>query len=212
MSKFSEKFSVDFYTCLNNLYKLLQSVLHRIILINFIVVRLCRRPFIFAALSDDELNRVIPLFLTEVVKKDGSQFPPTSLRAIVLSLQKYLEVNDGRIVRFLSDKKFRAIQDALESVVKRAASMGLAAEPRQGDIITEQMENVLWEKGLLGDGDPETLLHTMVFLCGLHFSLGGRDDHRRLRHSPSQLSLRMTGDGRSYLEYKEVFSYALFLI
>jgi len=33
----------------------------------------------FGLLSDDELNYVLPLFIAEVVKKDGSAFPPATL-------------------------------------------------------------------------------------------------------------------------------------
>jgi len=33
----------------------------------------------FGLLSDDELNYVLPLFIAEVVKKDGSVFPPATL-------------------------------------------------------------------------------------------------------------------------------------
>jgi hypothetical protein len=43
------------------------------------------------------------------MKKDGSEYPPGTLRDLVLSLQKFLEV-DGRNVKFLSDDKFRHVR------------------------------------------------------------------------------------------------------
>jgi len=38
---------------------------------------------------------------------------------------------------------------------------------------------------------------------GLYFALRGRDEHRTLRYSPSQISLKFTSDGRRYLEYRQ---------
>jgi hypothetical protein len=69
-------------------------------------------------------------------------------------------------------------------------------------IITVEMENKLWDMGILGESDPPTLLSTIVYLFGLHFALRGRDEHRRLRRS--QLTIRTGQDGRRYLEYQEV--------
>jgi hypothetical protein len=64
----------------------------------------------FGLMSDDELNYSLPMFLTEVTKKDGSDYPPATLRDLILSLQKFMEII-GRIVKFLSDDKFRDISD-----------------------------------------------------------------------------------------------------
>lgn len=40
----------------------------------------------FGSMTDDELIYTVPLFLTEVMKKDGTEFPPATLRDLVLSL------------------------------------------------------------------------------------------------------------------------------
>jgi len=103
----------------------------------------------FGLLSDDELNYVLPLFIAEVVKKDGYVFPPASLRGLILSLQKFLEVHHGRIMKFLSDVKFKPISDTLDAVMKRSASRGVALNTRQATIISEEMENILWEKKII---------------------------------------------------------------
>lgn len=84
----------------------------------------------FAFMTDDELNYTMPLFLTEVVKADGSEYPPSTLRDLVLSLQKFLEVN-GRNVKFLSDDKFRNIWDTLDGLMKQRSRQGLGLEKKQ---------------------------------------------------------------------------------
>jgi len=154
-------------------------------------------------LNDDELNYVLPLFLAEVVKQDGSHYPPATLRQLVVALQKHLEII-GCPRKLLVDDKFKSIQNALDMVMKRSAAKGTGLEHRQATVISEAMEDVLWERGLLGDQDGQTLLNTMVYVLGLHFALRGRDEHRRLRHKPSQICVKVSEDGRRYLEYREV--------
>ena len=62
----------------------------------------------------------------------------------------------------------------------------------------------MWERGLLGDQDSQTLLNAMVYVLGLHFALRGHNEHRRLRHKPSQICVKVSEDGQRYLEYREV--------
>jgi len=130
---------------------------------------------------------------------------------VILSLQKFIEVHHGRIVKFLSDVKFKPISDTLDAVMKRSASHSVGLNTRQVTImISEEMENILWEKKLLGDSDPGTLLDTMVYVLGLHFALRGRREHRRLRHKPSQISLHVDSNGRRFLQYREVCTFISF--
>jgi hypothetical protein len=60
-------------------------------------------------MTDEELACAVSLFLMEVLKADGSEYPPAILRDLSLSLQKHLEVN-GRCVQFLNDEKLRQIK------------------------------------------------------------------------------------------------------
>ena len=88
--------------------------------------------------------------------------------------------------------------------MKQRAESGVTTVGRQAAVITEDMENTLWQKGLLGDDNPTTLLHTIVYIFGLHFALRGREEHRQLRHFPSQISIKVSDSGRRYLKYEEV--------
>ena len=125
------------------------------------------------------------------------------MRHIVLSLQKFLEIQ-GRQVKFLSDVQFRAVRDTLDALMKERTQSGVGMNSRQAQIIMQEMENTSWEKGLLGDDCPAKLLNNLVYLFGLHFALRGRDEHRQLCHCPSQISVKVGVNGRRYLEYKQV--------
>ena len=89
----------------------------------------------FALMTDDELIYTVPLFITEVLKKDGTEFPPATLRQLVLSLQKFLET-EGRIVKFLSDDRFMKIRDTLDGVMKQRSRQGIGMEKKQAQAST----------------------------------------------------------------------------
>ena len=88
------------------------------------------------------------------------------------------------MVKFLSDVKFKAIQDMLDALMKEGARLRMRVGRRQAEVITPKMENILWSKGLLGDHNPETLLNMLVYVLDLYFALRGRNEHRTLCYYP----------------------------
>ncbi len=74
--------------------------------------------------------------------------------------------------------------------MKRLQSKGLGSKKRQAEPLSLDEEEILWEKGLLGDKDPHTLLDTtMVFCNGLYFALRSGREHRQLRLRPCQIAI-----------------------
>ena len=65
------------------------------------------------------------------------------------------------------------------------------------------MEETLWKNGLLGDHNPQVLLDTLVYLTGLNFALRSGEEHRRLRHKPSQINVINPEGEAPYIAYTE---------
>ena len=98
--------------------------------------------------------------------------------------------------RLFSDDAFVGLRNALNSKMKllRRSGSGLS---NRSDIITYEEENLLWEKGLLGEHSPDTLRDTIVFMCGTYFALRGGSELRSLR--TQQITINKSTSGESYL-------------
>ena len=90
--------------------------------------------------------------------------------------------------------------------MKRLQSKGIGSTHKQAEMLTEEEEEQLWEKNILGDHNPQSLINTMIFMNGLYFALRSGDEHRNLRRSPCQIKVVEQPGRRSYLEYTEDIS------
>ena len=84
------------------------------------------------------------------------------------SLQKYFELK-GREVNFFSGGAFEKLRKSLDVEIKISARNNLGLKPKQADVICVKIESSLWEKNILGSGDPEAILTTTFFWIGLNF-------------------------------------------
>ena len=69
-------------------------------------------------------------------------------------------------VNLLSDT-FHHVQTVLNTIMKSRNAQGVGIR-NPNNAITVAEENILWEKGILGFEDPDTLRNTVLFMVGLH--------------------------------------------
>ena len=136
-----------------------------------------------------------------VRKQNNLEYPPNSLHHIFAGLQRHIR-EEGRQINLLSGTEFAPFQATLDGEMKRLQSLGIGTHSRQAEVITVEEEDLLWEKGLLGDANP---LDKMVFYCGLYFSLRSGKEQRQLRRSPCQIELVDTPNS-SHVIYREDLS------
>ena len=141
-------------------------------------------------------------FVVEVRKANKQCYCPDSLYQLCCGLQRALRAAD-RDVNFFEQFEFSHFRAVPDGELKQLNSTGKYVCKRKVDLITEEMEDVLWEKGLLGDQSPQVLSDTMVYLTGLFFALRSGEEHRRLRYNPCQIHLVETPGSVAYLWYKE---------
>ena len=88
-------------------------------------------------------------------------------------------------------------------MIAERQAMGLGV-PNQKDFVTPDMEDDLWNKGILGETDPDTLHQTAFYFIGSWFGLHGGKEHRSLVRFPqSQITIQQKPDGSDNLVYHE---------
>ena len=129
--------------------------------------------------SKADLCYSLSRFITEVKKLDNTDFPGKTLREIVIMVQMHLHQN-GVYWKLLDDPEFRTLRNILDNVMKVRHSQGLGIR-RACEVITLSHENRMFQCNALGESDPNQLLHTVIYLLGLHLALRGGAEHIRLR-------------------------------
>ena len=160
----------------------------------------------FVSMSGPDQSFWLCRFVCEVAKKNSSQYPPTTLYQICTGLMRALNwrlqsINEPE-VNFFTNPIFSRFKAVLDSRMKELKSTGMY-QVRKAQPISCEQESILWEKGLLGDSSPSVLLDTLVYYIGLYFALRSGQEHRRLRHHPSQLKLIDTPGTTPCLVYSE---------
>ena len=153
--------------------------------------------------TNAEMQYRLSQFIGEVRKRDGSVYPPNTLHHIVCGVMRYLRWNGRPDIDFFKDPQFAGFRASLDAEMKLLQSQGEGSKKRQAEVVTEEEENLLWERGYLGDATPQSLLDTMVFYNGLYFALRSGREHRQLRRMPCQIELIEPPGQRAYLRYVE---------
>ena len=154
-------------------------------------------------LAPTELAHWLTRFILEVRRKDGSLYTPNSLHHITCGLMRHIRQSGKPQVDFFKDPEFATFRSSLDAEMKRLQAQGIGSKKKQAEVLTEEEEDLLWEKGLLGDSTPQSLLDTMVYCNGLYFALRSGQEHRQLRRKPCQIEVNEHPGQRSYLTYTE---------
>ena len=142
-------------------------------------------------------------FVLEVRKKDGTEYPPNTLHHLCSGIARYLRANGHPTLDLYKDSAFADFRTTLDAEMKRLQHKGIGSKVRQAEALSEDDEEILWSKGLLGDHSPQALLNTMVLMIGLYFALRSGREHRELRFSSSQIEVVEKEGERAYLLYTE---------
>ena len=120
-------------------------------------------------------------FVCEVTKKkDGSPYPGKTLYQMCEAIQKHLNVNKIQW-KLIHSNCFLDLRNVLDNVMKERTAMNIGVVTKQAQLISYDQEEVLWQKGVLGEDTPDKLRDTVQFLLGFNFFLRAVGEHYSLR-------------------------------
>ncbi|VDH94680.1 Hypothetical predicted protein [Mytilus galloprovincialis] len=146
-----------------------------------------------------ELDKCLARFFMTVKKDDESNYEPQSVRSMQSSISRYL--TEKCAINIMVDKEFHHSRDVMSAKLKQLKSIGMGAKTGKADPFTAEEVNLLYEKELLGAGNPQSLVRTVWMNNTLHFGLRSREKHTTLRWGDIQM--KATTDGQQYLEHTE---------
>ena len=150
------------------------------------------------------MDVLVGSFLREVrfTKRDGtvSEYEPDSLTSLHRGIDRYLRENEYGY-SLVTSPEFETSKKVLEVKRKTLKGMGKGNKPNRADPITGDEEEKMWEEGVLGDKDPETLQHTLYYIQGK--CLGFRGSHESRQLCLGDLELHVDERGNEYLQWNE---------
>ena len=102
---------------------------------------------------------------------------------LVAGLSAYIDCERLDLNTKLISSAFAKVKNTLDAVVAKCAEKGLGVV-KSKDFITEEQEELLWQKGFLREKDPDMLHCTIHYLCGSRFGLHEGKEHRALSRWP----------------------------
>ena len=129
-------------------------------------------------ISPEELDKILQRFYAELVKSNGTDYEPESLRVMIACLDRHLREH-GATYSILKDRCFETSRKILEGKAIQLRQHGKGKQKMKADVITE--EELLWERGALGCNDAKTLNRTVFYRLSQHFGTHGRQEHHDIR-------------------------------
>ena len=146
-------------------------------------------------------------FIPEITKvKDGAAYPSATLYQMIVFIQRHL-VENGLNWKLIDGTEFAKVKTVLDNVMKERAQNNIRTVKRQANVITYEYENMLWDKNILGEQNPDQLRQTVMFLIGINCGLRAGDEHHYLCQDgvdkSSQFSFQWNDKGIRCLVYAE---------
>ena len=139
-------------------------------------------------------------FIFEVRKKQGKNFHQRAcITLLVACIQRY--TNGNTSVDILAK-----VRVCLDAEMKKLQSLGCGFKARKAEPLTEEEEEILWQKGLLGRSTPQALVDNTLVMNGQHFALRSGKEHRQLRADHYKITAHERPSMHPYLKYVEDIS------
>ncbi len=84
-------------------------------------------------------------------------------------------------LNFFTQPVFSEFKKTLNAEMKRLKASGSGVSIKRAELFNQAEEDILWQQGILGSTSPQTVLDSIVFMCGLYFAIRSGQVHRDLQ-------------------------------
>ena len=121
--------------------------------------------------SATELNKWLSYFIAETRKKDGKEFPSSSITLLLQGIRRFMKSHNPEAPNFLDERNpdFEGLRAVRDNVSRHLRSSGIGAQIKHTEIISVSEECSLWSQGVLGTSTPKSLLNAVFFLHWQNF-------------------------------------------
>lgn len=133
---------------------------------------------------------MLSIFVLEARQSNGQAYTPKTMLQLMVNLQGLAFSRNPNTCHFMNHKDitFKPLHNAMNNLFKKLLSEGIGAQKNQFRVITEEEENELWSKGIMGKSTPSSLQNAIFFYCGVLFCFRGGAEHRELKYIQFELT------------------------
>jgi len=140
-----------------------------------------------------ELDGILQRFFAKVRKQDGGEYKPESLRIMLASLDRFLG-EKGRVFSIQKNREFEGCRKVLNGRAIEVRENGMGKRKNRSDPLSEQEEEQLWQRKVLGASNPKSLNYTIFFMLSQQFGTRGCQEHLQLRVEDLKFVHNMSGE------------------
>ena len=152
-------------------------------------------------MSSTDINHHMAHFVHETRRRDGAEYPASSLVNIVSSIQRYLKENGRPDVSFYDEKNidYDHLRKSLDARMKDLTRRGIGLQKKQAQPKTPEMEAILWQKNIFSRETGKGLQNIVFWYASKIFGLRAADEHRTLECE--QFSMQRDEKGDLFLRF-----------
>ena len=129
--------------------------------------------------SQERVGQYSPFF-AKVCKQDGGKYEPENLCTMLASLEHFVR-EKGQVLSIQKDREFEGCRKVLNGRAIDLRENGMGKRKKRSDPLSEQEEEQLWQRKVLGASNPKSLDYTIFFMLSQHFGTSGCQEHHQLR-------------------------------
>ena len=150
----------------------------------------------------ESLDSYIAGWILDLRKADGQEFEPSSLTSYLANLNRYFNFKGkSKKIDIIKDKRtFELTHQTIKNRKRDLKRQGKGNLPNKASGLENDDEEKLWSHGCLGDGDPETLLHTIWYFTTKMLGFRGNHEARQLKWGDFEI---IDHDNGTYVQWSE---------